>query len=336
MSVVFSQYNSMLQESVSSGVITGQYVYFTLPWWSRSDIRSIRVWNTSNINISSGYNIYLLSNGAHYRYSPTENDHFRAMALGVAAKSDQLYTGIANFAPPVFMETEYNENYTYVMVDLGASKTNITVLLDVVGQKTLGVKTENMVKTPWYSAKDYRIIIGKAQSGAGGTGGTIYDVTQPLSNRGGENASQASFSDGNDYIYVGSSEKLSHWDFGLTQPSTINTTLTAEYWNGTTWSSSNVSLVDNTSTGNSDTMKFSGLVELKGTWQNSWIPTILEGTSPRPLDPLTTLHNSINAGTMRMALTPLNPPRYWVRFKVGSTVGSTILVNHILPVKEWY
>ena len=336
MSVVFSQYNSMLQASVSSGVITGQFVYFTLPWWSRSDIKSIRVWNTTNTTISGGYNIYLLTNGAHYRYSPSDNDHFRGMSLAVLAKADQLHTAITNFASPVFMETEYNENYTYVMVDLGASKTNITVNLDVVGQKASGVKTDYMSKAPHYNAKDYRIIIGKAQSGAGGTGGTIYDVTQPLSNRGGENASQASFSDGNDYIYVGSSEKLSHWDFGLTQPSTINTTLTAEYWNGTTWSSSNVSLVDNTSTGNSDTMKFSGLVELKGTWQNSWIPTILEGTSPRPLDPLTTLHNGINAGTMRMALTPPNPPRYWVRFKVGSTVGSTILVNHILAVKEYY
>ncbi len=336
MSVVFSQYNSMLQAEISSGVINGQYVYFTLPWWSRSDIRSIRVWNTSGVNISSGYNVYLLSNGAHYRYSPTENDHFRGMALSVAAKADQLYTGIATFNPPVFMETEYNENYTYIMVDLGAAKTSINVMIDVVGQKTLGVKTNYMEKNPYYDARDYRIIIGKAQSGVGGTGGTIYDVTQPLTNKGGTNADQASFSDGNDYIYVGSSEKLSHWDFNLTQPSTINTTLTAEYWNGTTWSTTNTALVDNTSTGNSDTMKFSGLVELKGTWQTSWVPTILEGTSPRPLDPLTTLHNGINAGTIRMALTPPNPPRYWVRFKVGSTVGSTILVNSILPVKEYY
>ena len=336
MSVVFSQYNSMLQANVSSGVITGRYVYFTLPWWSRSDISSIRVWNTTNTAISGGYDIFLFSNGAHYRYSSTEKDHIRGMALSVAANAERLYTGIANFTTPVFMETQYNENYIYIMVDLAASKTNINVMIDVVGQKASGVKADYMGKVPHYNAKDYRILIGKAQSGAGGTGGTIYDVTQPLTNRGGENASQASFSDGNDYIYVGSSEKINHWDFNLTTPSTINTTLTMEYWNGTTWSSSNTSLVDNTSTGNSDTMKFSGLVEVKGTWQTAWIPTILEGTSPRPLDPLTTLHNSINAGTMRMALTPPNPPRYWVRFKVGSTVGSTIVINHILPVKEYY
>ena len=55
-----------------------------------------------------------------------------------------------------------------------------------------------------------------------------------------------------------------------------------------------------------------------------------------PADPLTTLTDAIVAGTTPPVVAPENSPRYWVRFKVGSTVGSTILVNSILPVKEYY
>lgn len=327
MSVVFSQYNQRLQAKAFSGTITGQYVYFSLPWWSRSEIESIRVWNTTGTNVS-GYNIYILSNGAHFRYSPTEQDHFRGMATNITAKSDQLYTGIAGFTPAVFVENEYNENEIYIMVDLGASKTNINVGVDVVGKKALATKRSLTEFTDVAYFKDYRVIASK--------NGTVYDVNLPMQNKGNLNTDQCSFSSANDYFYVGSSERFRHFHFEVLQSAITNTTLTVEYWNGSAWSSTSVILLDNTSTGNSDTMKFSGIVELKNNHYSLWKPTILDGTGGKILDPLTTLVNAVAAGTARPQIVPPNPDRYWMRFKVGDVTGGNILLGSITPVKEYY
>lgn len=335
MSVVFSQYNQRLQAKAFSGTITGTFVYFTLPWWSRSEIESIRVWNTTGTN-TSGYNIYILSNGAHFRFSPTEQDHFRGMAINVTAKADQLYTGIASFNPPIYVENEYNENEIYIMVDLGASKTNINVGVDVVGKKALYTRSALGELTDIYAAKDYRVIIGKAQVGGGGTGGTIYDVNAAMQNRGNLNADQCSFSSATDYVYVGSSERIRHWQFKLSQGAVTNTVLTGEYWNGSAWSTTSLTLLDNTSTGNSDTMKFSGLVEFKNLHYALWKPTQLDGTGTKPLDPLVTMINAVTAGTARPMITNSNPDRYWMRFKVGDVTGGSILIDSITPVKEYY
>jgi len=53
---------------------------------------------------------------------------------------------------------------------------------------------------------DYRVLIGKAQSGTGGTAGTIYDVTGLAKGTGGENLSQFNLNATTDYVYVGSKE----------------------------------------------------------------------------------------------------------------------------------
>mgnify|MGYP003350438596 FL=1 len=121
--------------------------------------------------------------------------------------------------------------------------------------------------------------MGKGQTGLGGTGGTCYDITGVMTGRGGENLTQAGFATTFDYVYVGSTKKLEHWEFALSGVATTNATLNMQYWNGSTWSSTGVTIVDGTSNV-LDTMRFSGLIENKGldAMTSLWKKTRMSGT----------------------------------------------------------
>jgi hypothetical protein len=94
--------------------------------------------------------------------------------------------------------------------------------------------------------------------------------------------------------------------------------------------------MDNTSSGNSDTMRFSGIVENNGTI-TGWKKTRLTGTgNTLPLDPVTGLGISINAGQLSPIGQLYDPDRYWWRFNVSSVTGSGCTFASILPVVETY
>jgi len=184
---------------------------------------------------------------------------------------------------------------------------------------------------------DYRVLMGKAQSGNGGTAGTIYDVTGLAKGTGGENASQFNFNATTDYVYIGSSKKIDHWEFqvgiGLTAPANLQ----GQIWNGTAWSSFTV--IDDTSTGNSDTMKFSGIVEGSGLGSSSWVPVKVDFSANTllPNDPLTVQQNRIIAGGYPIVVLPPNPERFWVRFNLSAVAtGGIVTFNKILPIAENY
>ena len=75
MSVIYAINGQFLNETVTSGVISGTSIYFTVPWHPASTIDRIRMWNTT----SSTNNIdemHILNSGAHFRLgSLTNNDH---------------------------------------------------------------------------------------------------------------------------------------------------------------------------------------------------------------------------------------------------------------------
>jgi hypothetical protein len=180
-------------------------------------------------------------------------------------------------------------------------------------------------------------LIGKTQSGTGGTAGTIYDVTGLAKGTGGENASQFNLAATTDYVYVGSSKKIDHWEFqvgiGLTAPASLQ----GQYWNGSAWTTFTV--IDDTSTGNSDTMKFSGIVEGSGLGSSSWSPVKADFSSNTllPNDPLTVQQNRIIAGGYPIVVLPPNAERYWVRFNLSAVAtGGIVSFNKILPVSETY
>ena len=85
-------------------------------------------------------------------------------------------------------------------------------------------------------------------------------------------------------------------------------------------------------------MRYSGIIEAVGLGSSTtWGPVVLRYTDnvQLPADPLTTLTDSIVAGTTPPIFAPENSPRYWVRFKMN-TVSIPLLLNKILPIDEAY
>jgi hypothetical protein len=94
--------------------------------------------------------------------------------------------------------------------------------------------------------------------------------------------------------------------------------------------------MDNTSSGNSDTMRFSGVVE-NNTAVSGWTKTRLTGTgNTLILDPMTGLGVSITNGKMRPIGMFYDPERYWWRLSVTRIAGSGISFSTILPIVEAY
>ena len=336
MSVINGLYYQTLDKTVSLGPVTGTVFYFTIPWEANSYVDSVRLYSNAASNYSV-VNMAILDDGAHFRYNSLDQ-------AGVVYADDSTKQGKASnnyliqwpLASPVFVASLYNRPYLHIMIETATSQTNITWYLDVHGKKATPAKTSFAESTNIIRDPNYRVLVGKAQSGAGGTGGTIYDVTLPMTNKGNSTAEFCNFTAANDYFYVGSTKQERHWEFGVTTPAVTGTTLTAEYWNGTTWSTTSLVLLDNTSSGNSNTLKYSGIVEVRSAILPLWKPTQMDGTSPKPLDPLNTLIANVRSGAVRPQLFQDNPDKYWIRFKVGDVTGGAIQMGHILPIRQTY
>ena len=338
MSVIYAINGQYLNETVSSGTISGTSIYFTVPWHPSSTIDRIRLWN----NTSSTNNIdemHILNSGAHFRQGAiANNDHVYFSDFNdVTVAASNNYTVIWSLNPPVYIEDLYNRPYLSVLVILKTAVTSGNYFLNVVGKKN--VQTSNYVladRTSVEITKDYRVLVGQNQTGTGGTGGLIYDVSTVASGNGGINASEFAFKSANDYIYVGASKKLDHWDFVLKTPAGTATTITGQIWNGTTWSTFRT--IDNTSSGNSDTLKYSGVIEGAGLGSSVWGPVKLSSANNLlfPNDPLTLLEDSMIAGLTQPVNLPANPPRFWARFKVWNVTSNNIEIAKIVPVLEIY
>lgn len=340
MAVINHSNSQYLNKTVSSGSISGTVVYFTIPWYPASSIERIRIWNTSS-DTKNLSDLAIMNNGAHVRASDISGlDHivyYDATAKTVTAAG--LYTATWNLDPAVYAEDLYCRPFIYVKVTIQSAVTNTTYYCNVVGKKQPSSSYINADATQVMVSDDYRVLVGSSQTGTGGTGGQIYDVTKLAIGNGGENASFFKFSSVNDYIYIGSKKKIDHFEFQVGTASTVlsgtGQTLQAQIWTGSAWSSVNID--DNTSTGNIDTMKFSGLVETIGTGSSTWVPTVLRPSSNilLPNDPLTSQQDRIIAGGYPIVVLPPNPDRYWTRFKL-STYSADVIFNKILPINEIY
>jgi hypothetical protein len=339
MSVIYAINGQYLSETVSSGVITGTSIYFTLPWHPCSTIERIRIWNTT----SSTNNIdemHILSNGSHFRNgggTPDSDYVYYSDFNDQSVSATNNYTIIWSLNPAVYIEDLYNRPYLSVLVILKTSVTNGRYFLNVVGKKN--VQTSNYIladRTNVEETKDYRVLVGQNQTGTGGTGGVIYDVSTIAKGNGGMNSNEFAFKSANDYVYLGSSRKIDHWEFVLKTPAGTATTITGQIWNGTTWSTFRT--FDNTSSGNSDTLKYSGVIEGSGLGSSVWGPVKLS-TANNPLfpnDPLTLLEDSMIAGLTQPVNLPANPPRFWARFKVWNVASNNIEIARIIPISENY
>lgn len=331
-------YNRVLKAGVGITNTSTNIFYFTIPWHPQSYIDQISLGNLSGVD-STVNAIGILDSGAHYRFNSTEGKaHY--IYRDTTDKTLSTAEGMLvnwTFNPGIYIDNLYNRSYLSVVVTFSASQF-VKPILTVVGRKANAgtyIKSDSTKLNP---ARDYRVLMGKNQSGSNGTGGLIYDVTSLATGHGGDNASLFNFASANDYVYVGSKVPIDHWDFQIGTGASWVSTLTGQYWNtaGSGWSTFTV--IDDTSSGNSDTMKFSGIIEASGIGQSTvWGPVVFRNAdnAQLPQDPLTTLKDAIVAGTTPPVNTPDNSPRYWVRFKMN-TCPYPLQISKILPVDEAY
>jgi hypothetical protein len=337
MSVINGLYNQHLRSSVGF-TVTGTTIYATLPWHPQSTIDEIRVTNTSGIAFTiTALNI--LDAGAHYRNSTTDGKAhviYRDPTDKNAILNEAYWTSY-ELNPPIYHDNLYDRPYLNLVVSLSESKTNLPLRITATGKKALPSSYLKADNIGLEVLNDYRVLLARAQTGTGGTDGTIYDVTGLAKGTGGENASQFNLTAANDYIYIGSRKKVDHWDFQVGTGLTAPASLLGQYWNGSAWTSFTV--LDDTSTGNSDTFKFSGVVEGSGLGSSAWVPVKADFSANTllPNDPLTVQQNRIIAGGYPIVVLPPNPERYWVRFNLSAVAtGGIVTFNKILPVAETY
>jgi hypothetical protein len=337
MSVINGLYYQHLRSSVGF-TATGSLFYATLPWHPQSTIDEIRITNTAGTAFTIT-NLVIVNSGAHYRNSSTDGKGhiiYRDPTDKNATANEGFWASYS-FNTAIFHENLYDRPYLSVLINLSESKTNYPLKITATGKKAA---PSSYLKADFQgieSLNDYRVLIGKAQTGTGGTAGTIYDVTGLAKGTGGENASQFNLNATTDYIYIGSRKKIDHWEFQVGTGLTAPANLLGQVWNGSAWSS--FTTIDDTSTGNSDTMKFSGIVEGSGLGSSTWVPVKADFSvnTLLPNDPLTVQQNRIISGGYPIVVLPPNPERYWVRFNLSAVAADGIVTfNKILPISETY
>lgn len=337
MSVINGLYYQHLRSSVGF-TATGSLFYATLPWHPQSTIDEIRITNTAGTAFTIT-NLVIVNSGAHFRNNSTDGKGhiiYRDPTDKNATSNEGFWAGYL-FNTAIFHENLYDRPFLNILVNLSESKTNYPMKITATGKKAVSTSYLKADNQGLEVIDDYRVLIGKAQTGTGGTAGTIYDVTGLAKGTGGENASQFNLNATTDFVYIGSRKKIDHWEFqvgiGLTAPANLQ----GQIWNGTAWSSFTV--IDDTSTGNSDTMKFSGIVEGSGLGSSSWEPVKFNFSANTllPNDPLTVEQNRIIAGGYPIVVLPPNPERFWVRFNLSAVAaGGIVTFNKILPIAETY
>jgi hypothetical protein len=339
MAIVYGSYQQTLDNYVSvQSVGTTDTFYFTIPWYKASYIDHINVWNSTSTDMTIDA-VYILGNAAHYRYDVTDLAHL--MWFDDTNKKGRAQQGyFVNYAvnPPAYVENLYGRNYLDILVISTTAVSNAKMYCQVVGKKNINSTYEISDRTGLENDRSYRVLMGKNQTGLGGTGGVCYDITGVMTGRGGDNLAQAGFATTFDYVYVGSTKKLDHWEFKLSGYGQTNATLNMQYWNGSTWSSTGTSVLDQTFSSN-DTMRFSGIIENDGipAMGTLWKSTRMSGTGRSLLtDPNYTYVEAINSGTIQPGTLAWDPARYWMRFSVSKVVGSGVSFAQILPIAEEY
>ncbi len=339
MAIVYGSYAQTLDNFVSvQSVGSTDTFYFTIPWYKASYIEHINIWNSTSTNMTVDA-VYVLGNAAHYRYDITDLAHVMYFDdTNKTGKAQQGYFVNYSINPAAYVENLYGRNYLDILVITNAAISSPKMFCQVVGRKNTNSTYEIADRNGLVYDRSYRVLMGKNQTGAGGTGGTCYDITGVMTRHGGANAEQAGFASTNDYVYIGSTKQLTHWEFKLSGAGQTNATLNAQYWNGSTWSAAGVTILDQTFSAG-DTMRFSGIIENDGlaAMGASWKATRMSGAGVSLLtDPNYTYVEAVNAGTIQAPTLAWDPARYWMRFSVSKVVGTGVTFANILPILEAY
>lgn len=337
MSIAYGHFSSALNSTASTGLVNGvSTIYFTVPWHPASYVDRIRIFNSTgdNSNITS---IAILSNTAHTRFGDTlvVDDYLYYDGTTYNVSSNSNNTAYYSINPPAYIEDAYSRPYICVKVILSQNATNDIYYCTVSGRKAMGASYLRNDHTHIVAKKNFSVVLFKKSNL--GIGNTKSDVTNAAIGNAVNFDSSTEFNidDPRDYIYVGSSEFIDHWEFQIGTASTNSGGLTGQHWNGSAWST--FKLLDNTSSDNSGSLRFSGIIEGAGLAYSSWAPTTLDTnlSASLPTDIASSIGNSINKGLIYPMTMFNNPPRFWARFSVAS-IGDKAIFKSILPIHEYY
>ena len=340
MSITYGHFSGPLSVTVKSGNVTGSAVYFSIPWYNASYIDRIRIYSPTSSSTGID-NLYILANGAHERQGDFTalDEYIYIDTTDKTPASGNNFSGQWSIDPALYYEDKYGRNYLYIKIDFagGASVTHQQFVITVSGRKAAHATLLNTEGTSVdKSVTNYRVLLGKAQVGNGGTGGIISDVTNYARSAAFGTTAGIAIGATNDYIYVGSSIKIDHIDFGVGTASTTCLALQGQLWTGSTWSSFTV--LDNTAGTAGSSLRYSGVIEGLGIGSSTWAATKMDPALNvlLPNDPNTVYENQILAGTSPALGFFSNPQRFWTRYNVPVNISDVVFLKHVLPIAEKY
>lgn len=340
MSITYGHFSGPLSVTVKSGNVTGAAVYFTIPWYNASYIDRIRIYSPSGSTTGID-NLYILANGAHERQGDFTalDEYIYIDTTDKALASGTNFSAQWSVDPGLYYEDKYGRNYLHIKIDFAAaaSVTHQQYVITVTGRKASHASLQNTEATSVdKTVTNYRVLLGKGQAGNGGTGGIITDITNYARMAAFGTTAGIAIGATNDYIYVGSSVKIDHIDFGVGTASTTCSGLQGQLWNGTTWSA--FTLLDNTAGTAGSSLRYSGVVEGLGIGSSTWAATKFDPALSilLPNDPNTVYENQILAGTAPALGFFSNPQRFWTRYNVPANVPDVTFLKHVLPIAEKY
>jgi len=277
--------------------------YLTLGSWPNFS-QVDRILLMSSTGTLGNPTIEILNNGAAYRADTTKKERILDSASGVAASGKAVIEFNGNF-----IEDELRTNCLHLRISFGAAPAaGVTFNVRVEGKRLQTIKVDDAGDTGFKADRTARILRQP-------TSGNAIDITTELLQNGnpygiGGNSNSLSHialvSD-SEFLYVGSAKTFKgvmvNPHTSWSQPAGV--TLTAQYWNGTTWTA--LTVQNNTSDGQAAESTFSYPGTINWTAPAAWRRTQIS------TDPLKVLMDDIIAGNA-YPLAVTNPDRYWVRF----------------------
>lgn len=335
-SITYGSFSSPLHRTVSAGVGSGTSILFTIPWEPASYVNRIRIWTTDTTSLKIDSMQIATDNGHLANGTPNQSFYYLySNDVQQDIKANSGYSASYELNPSVHHVNLYNRPYLNVRVILNTASIG-TFYCYAEGRKSYPAIYEKTYKTNVLTTTAYRVILGTAQTGTGGTGGVITDVTEySIGNSVNANIEDFTINSANDYIYIGSKKKVTHWELGIGTGSTTATALKGEYWSGTAWTTFTVQ--SNTSSNSSNALRYSGVCEGVGLGSSAWLPVKFDPATNilLPNDPKTILQNSITNGLEKPITFFENDPKYWVRLSATS-LAEKLYINKVLPIGEDY
>jgi len=276
---------------------------------------------SANNNVSS-ITATIVSNGAAYLTATgaTKASYIQGTQNG-SLTNNSLILSFDN----IYVEDALDEGFIYIILSAPSITTGTVFTVTAEGTKTLNYSKNKGEHTfePW--DRTFKVLQY--------VNGVTTDITTPMVNGAKvynyENPKSAtigvsSLKSSSDYIYIGSAKQFNGVLLNIANGSfQSGSQLTAQYWNGSTWSS--LSVEDNTADGQAtpNSFAYSGTIRIPSI-PSDW------ATSQISSDPLYIQEQNIISFNDTPKNFLYNPNRYWIRLKL-SAISPALYLLGIVP-----